>query len=366
MLIQSVAGEELSVRLKEPFVIANGRIECTRAVLVRVELIDERSGHGSMGIGEAAPLPPVTREDQPDVQLSIADAGTRLRGRKIGALNEIDGVLDEVLGSKPVARAGVECALLDAWARIEGRSICTLLRGKAPGRLATDITLPIAAPAHTGELAADYRALGFRTFKLKVGKDFDTDLRTLEALHARVPDGIVRLDANEGFDSHQALELLRRAGASAIAIECFEQPCARADLEGMARVTREGGVPVIADEAVRDLDDLAQVHKARAAHGVNLKLAKLGGLLCALALGERARADGLSIMCGGMVETRLGMSAMAHLACALGSIEYVDLDTAFLLAEERFEGGYTAHGAELALWAGPGHTVRCYSAASHR
>jgi L-alanine-DL-glutamate epimerase-like enolase superfamily enzyme len=63
-------------------------------------------------------------------------------------------------------------------------------------------------------------------------------------------------------------------------------------------------------------------------------------------------------MCGGMVETRLGMSAMAHVACALGGADYVDLDTAFLLADDPFEGGYSAHGAELQLTGGPGLDLR--------
>jgi L-alanine-DL-glutamate epimerase-like enolase superfamily enzyme len=115
----------------------------------------------------------------------------------------------------------------------------------------------------------------------------------------------------------------------------------------MARVTREAGVPVVADESVKTLADLNNVLAARAASGVNLKLVKSGGLLAAYAIGLAARAAGLQIMCGGMVETRLGMSAMAHVACALGGVDYVDLDTAFLLAAEPFSGGYRAEGASL-------------------
>ncbi|HMI91247.1 MAG TPA: enolase C-terminal domain-like protein, partial [Polyangiales bacterium] len=144
---------------------------------------------------------------------------------------------------------------------------------------------------------------------------------------------------------------------------CFEQPCARADLDGMAEVAAKAGVPVIADESVTTLAELERVIEARAAHGVNLKLAKSGGLLPALAIGRAARVAGLQLMCGGMVETRLGMTAMAHVACALGgrpggaggtAVEYIDLDTAFLLASDPFEGGYEARGAELTLTGGPG------------
>jgi L-alanine-DL-glutamate epimerase-like enolase superfamily enzyme len=162
-----------------------------------------------------------------------------------------------------------------------------------------------------------------------------------------VPDASFRLDANAGFDAATALELLQRARAAGLHVECFEQPCAAGDLDAMARVTREAGVPVVADESVKTLADLNNVLAARAASGVNLKLVKSGGLLAAYAIGLAARAAGLQIMCGGMVETRLGMSAMAHVACALGGVDYVDLDTAFLLAAEPFSGGYRAEGASL-------------------
>jgi len=349
MRIAAIHASPLSVPLREPFVIASARMDATRAVLVQVELEDTRSGKRARGLGEAAALPPVTSEDQPDVLLAIEQAARELTGIEC---REIDG-LTELLTGSPVARAGLECALLDAWARLERVGLCKLLGGE-PRQLISDITLPICEPARMAELAVDYRSRGFRHFKVKVGKSLDDDIRALRAVHARVPDAAYRLDANAGFSATQALALLRLARGAGLTLECFEQPCARADLEGMAQVAREGGVPVIADESVRDLADLTQVVDAHAAHGVNLKLAKAGGLLAALAIGRRARAHGLQLMCGGMVETRLGMTAMAHVACALEAVEYIDLDTAFLLAEDPFEGGYDAHGPALQMRAGAG------------
>jgi L-alanine-DL-glutamate epimerase-like enolase superfamily enzyme len=208
------------------------------------------------------------------------------------------------------------------------------------------------------ELAMNHRARGFRCFKVKVGKSLDDDVRALLGVHARVPDATFRLDANEGFTASQALELVRAARAAGLTLDCFEQPCARDDLEGMAKVACEAGLCVLADESVRDAADLERVIAAGAAHGVNLKLAKSGGLLASLELGRRAREAGLQVMCGGMVETRLGMTAMAHVACALERVEFVDLGTAFLLADDPFEGGYRARGAELELTPGPGLDLR--------
>jgi L-alanine-DL-glutamate epimerase-like enolase superfamily enzyme len=353
----SIAVAPLSVPLSQPFVIASGRIDATRAALVSVTLADTKSGTRVRGLGEAAALPPVTREDQPELLTTIAAAGNQLAGTRLGDVTELTRILDANLGSSHVARAGVECAVLDAWSRIARVPLCVFLGGEPPRALITDITLPIAAPAHSANLARDYRARGFRHFKIKVGKNLDDDVRALIAVHGSVPDAVFRLDANAGFEATEALALLQVARDHALAVECFEQPCAADDWDGMARVTREAGVPVIADESVQNLSQLAQLVQLRAASGVNLKLAKSGGLIAALELGRAARGHGLRVMCGGMVETRLGMSAMAHVACALGGVDYVDLDTAFLLAEERFDGGYIAQGPVLEVTSGSGLDV---------
>ena len=101
---------------------------------------------------------------------------------------------------------------------------------------------------------------------------------------------------------------------------------------------------VVADESVKGFDDLHDLVETRYAGAVNLKLAKLGGVLVAVRMGLAAQAAGLAVMAGGMVETRLGMTAAAHVACALGGVDFVDLDTAWLLAGDPYTGGYEAEG----------------------
>ncbi|HVR00991.1 MAG TPA: enolase C-terminal domain-like protein, partial [Polyangia bacterium] len=160
-----------------------------------------------------------------------------------------------------------------------------------------------------------------------------------------------------GYTARDALELLVRLTADGLALECFEQPCARDDLAGMAEVAARSPVPVVADESFRGAEDLDRITGARAAHGVNLKLAKLGGPAAAVALGREARRRGLSLMAGAMVETRVGIATMAHVVAALGGVEWVDLDTAFLLARDPFAGGYRAEGPRLVLEPGAGSGV---------
>lgn len=349
----------LSVPLLEPFVIACGTVTATRNALLRVVLEDD-AGRAAVGLGEAATLQPVTEEDQPE-----ALAGLRLIGAALGdapialaaGFEAMTAALDAAAPFAVVARSGAETALLDAIARLAGVPLRELLggaTGAATTAMTTDITIPIRDVGKMVELATLHRAQGFRCFKVKVGRDAEHDLEALAAIAAAVPDARFRIDANAGFSAQAACTLMERLAARAIAIECFEQPCATDDLAGMAEVAAAIEPPVVADESVKHLADVARVVEQRAADGVNLKIAKSGGILAALAIGRAARARGLQLMCGGMVETRLGMTAAAHLVAALGGVDFVDLDTAWLLASDPFEGGYAATGPDYLLGGSPG------------
>lgn len=360
--IERIERRPLSVPLIEPFTIATATVTATRAVLVEATL----AGASAVGIGEAAALPGVTSEDQPELLELVASAASALEGATMASVEELPARLLELVPRSAVARAGVEAALLDAWGRAAGVPVHVLLTGtdgggaaRAPAahRFVTDVTLPIAAPEHMSELATAWRARGFHVFKVKVGRDLDDDMRALAAIDAAVPGARFRLDANGGYDAQEAIELLEAVARRGLAVECFEQPCARADLDGMAEVARASAVPVVADESVRDADDLRRVIAARAASAINVKLAKTGSLVLGRQLAARARAEGLAVMCGAMVETRLGLTAMAHVVAALGGVDWVDLDTAMLLADDPFEGGYAMAGDEMRLTSGAGLDV---------
>jgi len=356
--IVALGARPLSVPLREPFVIATGRMDATCAALVTVVLEDE-TGRRAQGLGEAAALPPVTHEDQPDLLRGVAAARDVLEGETLSDLPAAAARLVGTLPEGPVARAGIASALADAWARLAELPLHAFLGGAygAPAALTTDITLPIGAPEYVAGLARAYHDAGFDCFKVKVGRDHRADHAALRAVAAAVPAARFRLDANAGYTARDALELLVRLTADGLALECFEQPCARDDLAGMAEVAARSPVPVVADESFRGAEDLDRITGARAAHGVNLKLAKLGGPAAAVALGREARRRGLSLMAGAMVETRVGIATMAHVVAALGGVEWVDLDTAFLLARDPFAGGYRAEGPRLVLEPGAGSGV---------
>jgi L-alanine-DL-glutamate epimerase-like enolase superfamily enzyme len=367
--IASLAVRPLSVPLLDPFVIATGRVDATRSAEVRA-VLESEGGAQAEGLGEGAALWPVTREDQPEVIAALEKAAAGLSGAvltlpdadgteplDLSAVGQLGALLDGAFPEAPVARAALETAICDAWARLLGLPLRTLFGGAlgaATRRIETDITIPIAEPARMAELACGWAARGFVHFKVKVGKDVDRDLSALFAIASAVPGARFRIDANEGFSAAEAIALARAVEARGLVVECYEQPCRAGDLEGMAALAAAVEPPVIADESVKTLADLERVQAARAADGVNLKLVKSGGPLGALAIGRAALAAGMPLMVGGMVETRLGMTAAAHVAAALGGVSFADLDTAWLLAADPYEGGYEAEGPQYVLPDAPG------------
>jgi L-alanine-DL-glutamate epimerase-like enolase superfamily enzyme len=358
--VVAIEVEPLSVPLRDPFVIASGRIDVTRAALVRAT-VEDAAGRRAGGLGEAAALPPVTREDQPELLAAIARATPALRGLRLESSADpwaaLSAAVARALPESAVARAGVETAILDAWCRAAGVPLARALAGGGGPLVSsffTDITLPISDPVRMVEAARRHHAAGFDCFKVKVGRDWRADRASLRAVGAAIPGARIRLDANAGFNAADALALLDAVLADGLTVECYEQPCAADDLGGMAEVTARSPVPVVADESFRGADDLDRIVSARAAHGVNLKLVKLGGAIASLELGRRARAAGLRLMAGAMVETRVGLLAMAHVVAALGGVEWIDLDTAFLLAREPFQGGWSVVGPRIELGGEPG------------
>jgi L-alanine-DL-glutamate epimerase-like enolase superfamily enzyme len=353
LVVQALKTRPLSVPLVEPFVIATGRVDATRSVEIEARVVFR--GETAVGLGEAACLPPVTKEDQNDVLREVEGAAPLVIGQAIACAGLSASLAQAALG--PVARAGVEAAILDAVARIAGLPVRAFVGGPvgaATTELETDVTVAIADPAHMAALASEWFARGFRALKVKVGKDVDADARALEAIGRAVPGARLRVDANAGYTAAEAISLARACDALGLTVECWEQPCAPEDLDGLAAVAAALTAPVVADESAKSLDDVRALIVGRCADAVNLKLVKCGGLLPALAMGRAARAGGLKLMVGGMVETRLGMTAAAHLACALGGADFVDLDTALLLADDPYLGGYVAAGPRYTMPDTPG------------
>ncbi|KAI3515673.1 hypothetical protein L1887_14575 [Cichorium endivia] len=184
--------------------------------------------------------------------------------------------------------------------------------------------IPIVSPKEAGELASKYYKQGFKTLKLKVGKNLNTDIEVLQAIRGAHPHCLFILDANEGYTSSEAVQVLVKLYEMEVTPILFEQPVHRDDWEGLGHVTRVAktkyGVSVAADKSCRSLADVKEIIKHQLADVINIKLAKVG-VLGALEIIDLAKASGLDLMIGGMVETRLAMGFAGHLAAGLGGFK---------------------------------------------
>ncbi|PSR89059.1 L-Ala-D/L-amino acid epimerase, partial [Actinidia chinensis var. chinensis] len=341
--VQRAEGRALNVPLIAPFTIASSRLERVENVAIRIEL-----GNGCVGWGEAAILPSVTAEDQPTALVRAAEACEFLRRSPAMTLGSVLGEIGGLLPGHQFAsvRAGVEMALIDAVANSIGIPLWRLFGG-VTNTITTDITIPIVSPAKAAELAAKYRRQGFRTLKLKVGNNLNGDIEVLQAIRMVFPDCLFILDANEGYTSKEAIQVLERLHEMEVTPVLFEQPVHRDDWEGLGHVYHVAkdkfGISVAADESCRSLDDVKKIVKENLADVINIKLAKVG-VLGALEIIEVAQSSGLNLMIGGMVETRLAMGFGGHLAAGFGCFKFIDLDTPILLSEDPVVGGYEASG----------------------
>jgi L-alanine-DL-glutamate epimerase-like enolase superfamily enzyme len=340
--ISRIEVRALNVPLRAPFTIASSRLEGIANAAIKLEL-----GDGSVGWGETPTLPRVTVEDQATATRVLQQTASALIGREAGAWRLIAYELAEQIPGYAAARAGLEMALIDALCRSLKIPLFHFFGG-CQRELVTDITIPICAAADAERLAADYRAAGFATLKTKVGRDLAQDIERVRAIWRGHPHCRLVLDANEGYEPEQALVLLRELRRCGIKTALLEQPVAREDWDGLGRLAREAGVPVAADESCRSAQDALRIARDSLAQVINIKLAKCG-VVEALAIAAIAKAAGIGLMIGGMVETRLAMGFSAHFAAGVGGFNWIDLDTPLLLAHDPVQGGYVATGPKYDL-----------------
>lgn len=349
--IRQLTFTPLDIPLIQAFGIATGAQVVASNVLVRIVLDD-----GTVGLGEAAPFPAVNGETQEQVLRELPLANEALSGVDAERYRTTSCLLREVIGKTPSALAAVETALFDAICRRHGTPLWKFFGG-AESALVTDITIPTGDEEQAGRDAARAARDGFATLKIKVGGvPFETDIQRLRAICLAAPETLLILDANASLSADEAIALLESMGSTRHRVTLFEQPTARRDLAGLRRVRERGQVSVAADESASSVADVVRIAKEAAADVINVKITK-SGVVEAWDMVLTARALGLGVMVGGMVESELCMTTSACLAAGLGGFRYVDLDTPLFMGVRPLRGGFTQEGPHLRLGEFLGHGV---------
>ncbi len=241
------------------------------------------------------------------------------------ALGVVGAAMDDAIAGHGAAKCALDIALHDLAAKQSGVPLHVLL-GTSPEIPPTDFSLGIDEPALVAERAA--RAARFPALKIKVGGA--RDLETLEAVR-RVYSGPIRVDANTAWDPDSGARLLPELVR--LGVELVEQPFPRRRLDQLRWLQERSELPIVADESAVSIEDLDALVGIVA--GVNVKLAKCGGVGPARRMLERARDLGFRRFLGCMEETSVGIAASAAVASLA---EWVDLDGCLLLADDPFEG----------------------------
>ncbi len=312
--------------LKHTWTIARGSSDYKDNVFVRIEK------DGIVGIGEAAPNVRYGENAQLTTQ-RIREAAPIFQKNDFFHYWDIKEELDATITDQSCAKAALDIALMDWVGKALNVPLYRLFgfdTAKAP---VTSFSIGIDTPEMIRKKVQE--AEPFPILKIKVGTDRDEEI--IQAVRS-VTDKPIRVDANEGWKSkEEALEKIQWLKDQGV--EFIEQPMPASMLEETAWLREHSPMPIIADEAVKTAADIPKL--ARAYDGINIKLMKSGGILEALRMIHIAKALGMKIMLGCMIESSVAISAAAHLA---PMVDYADLDGNLLISNDPFTGVKVDHG----------------------
>ena len=326
------------IPLKTPFITALRRVETVE--FVRVTL---RSASGAVGIGEAPPTKAITGEDSNSILAALEHMMPQLTQRKFHDIDEAMALLHGSIPGNHSAKAAVDMAFYDLYAKEAGLPLYAYLGGEAR-TIPTDVTISLNAPETMAGDAAEALRNGFDILKVKVGAGDGRDAERLRAVrNAAGNNAILLIDANQAWSESETLAFIEAVADLDVAL--IEQPVPAAELDALARITAVSPVPILADESVFDLGDAEALIASHGADLINVKLMKCGGIHRAKAILEACRRAGVGCMMGSMLEGPVSIAAAMHLALAFpDTVRWHDLDSPLLYrtlpasAPLRFEG----------------------------
>jgi L-alanine-DL-glutamate epimerase-like enolase superfamily enzyme len=313
------------LELAEPLRISRSTMAARDAVWLTVE-------HGGLrGHGEAVTSVYYGLDTRTLVRLLTAVDLSRFPDPEsaLEALRAGESPLGDV---PPAVTAAVESALLDLAGKRAGVPVYRLLGAAAPPVAATARTIGITHPGHAAAEARRLTASGFAVLKVKAGApDPEDDIERVRVIRDAAPRARLLLDPNGAWSVAQADALLPRFAD--LGVEAVEQPVAPGDPDALAALAERAPLPVIADEDAVGLDDVRRL--AGRIHGVNVKLAKCGGVYAALRIAEAVEGSGTALMLGCLTAGSLGLAPAVHLA---DRARWTDLDGHLLLAHDPWTG----------------------------
>ncbi len=346
--VTSVDIYKSDIELREPFRIAIMEIRRAQSLFIRINTNQE-----IYGVGEANPTWGITGETQAISAAGAGDLGKLIIGRNPLDVENRMREIDRYLVRNSTLRSAFDMALYDILGKAAELPLYALIGG-GKRSFWTDNTIGIADPDSMARKAVDYKNQGFQAIKVKLGTTTDQDIERIQKIREAIGDDLpIRIDANQGWDYKTAATVLK--SLEPMGIEYCEQPVAFWDYENMRRIRQNTSIAIMADESLFDLHDAFKLASMGCCDYFNIKLAKAGGIHTALKINAIAEGSGIRCMVGCMMETRLGLTAAAHVVSARPNICYADLDGYLSLKGDPIIGGAQYNVGEITLPDTPGH-----------
>jgi L-Ala-D/L-Glu epimerase len=331
-----------------PFTIATGTMHFAQNIFIRVHI-----ENGIYGVGECSAFPMIVGETQATCFEMAKDFAALWKGKDALKISDRLKELDDFTAFNTTIKSAFDMALYDIAAKAAGKPLYEYLGGTVK-QIETDLTIGIDEPYLMAQKAKEFVANGVRIIKIKLGKKADDDTERVKLIREAAGATIkLRIDANQGWNYDDAVKVLN--AIAGYDIEFCEQPMRHWDDHLLPDLKKASPIKLMADESVYDHRDAERLIAANACDYVNIKFAKSGGIHEAIKIHDTCKRNNVPCMMGGMLESRVALTAFAHFAMVHDNVIFYDMDTCMLgHKEDPVTGGVKYNGFFIEVPAAPG------------
>lgn len=342
MLITHTEIFRFSIRM-EPFAIATGTMDYAQNTLIKIH-----TDVGLVGYGECSAFPMIVGENQNTCLTLAQDFAKLWKGKNALELDARLDELDAFIAANTTVKSAFDMALYDLAAKKHNEPLYAYLKGSIKP-IETDITVGIDTAERMANKALKFKDKGASVLKVKLGKDPKEDIERIKKIRNVIGLAIpIRIDANQGWSYEGAIEVLQALTDSNI--QFCEQPMRTYNDYLLPLLREKVSIEIMADESCYNHFDAERLIRDNACDSINIKLAKSGGIREALRIHEVAYSNNIPCMIGGMLESRLALSAKVHFAYACKGVRYFDMDTCMIgHLEDPVKGGVAFDGYHVNL-----------------
>ncbi|MFL5739680.1 MAG: mandelate racemase/muconate lactonizing enzyme family protein [Flavisolibacter sp.] len=332
--IRSVEIYKLFISLKEPFIISLGPIHQVQNIVVIL-----RTADGCAGYGECSPYMTINGESVDTCFIVGQYFAQVLKGKDALDIAACTELMDKTIYANTSIKSAFDIALHDIASQHAGIPLYRMLGGSKNKILETDMTVSMSDPEKMRADAERFKQEGFPVIKVKLGENKEKDVERIKAIREGIGmDHPLRIDANQGWQTAANAAQVLKALAP-YHIEHCEEPILRHRFMELGKLSAASPIPIMADESCGDEHDAERLIELKACQMFNIKLGKSSGFYKASLIAKLGAAANMHMQVGGFMESRLGMTAAAHLALSNDHIVHCDFDTPLMFTEDPVIGG---------------------------